>query len=90
MDKQEKIRSLHKILFIKEDIDGNKNNVSNKTLESYITNCCVRFKGVDMEDSLRDKIVETLVGLKEYACTMSHEDVKSIILGLMNDIDRRE
>lgn len=91
MTKSEKIKSLHKILWVKEDVDdNNKTEITQEVLNSCISNCIIRFSGVDMDASLRSKILETLNGMLLCGNNLTHEQVRSAILGLMNDVNRTE
>lgn len=91
MTKSEKIKSLHKILWVKEDVDdNNKTEITQEVLNSCISNCIIRFSGVDMEGSLKSKILETLNGMLLCSSSLTHEQVRSAILGLMNDVNRTE
>lgn len=84
MKKEEQIRALHKILYIWE------NKEEQTSYDMYISNCIARFAGTKMDDTIREKIIDTLTGLKVIGNTLSHQEVRSIILGLMGDIDRME
>lgn len=86
--KAEKIKSIHKILWVKEDVDNGI--VGQDSFDSCVNNCIVRFSGTEMDEKLREKVLDTLKGIKELSDTLSHDEVRSAILGLMGDIDRGE
>lgn len=88
MTKAEKIKAIHKILWVKEDLDNGI--VGQDSYDSCISNCLVRFSGTEIDEKLKEKILDTLKGLKELSDTLSHDEVRSAILGLMGDIDRGE
>lgn len=88
MDKIAVIKSLHKILYLKEDIDNNKNGMTYEILDKCLSNRIIRFQGVDMDEALKEKIIETLKGLKVCVKDLTHDEMRSVILGLMNDVER--
>lgn len=91
MNKQNQIKTIHKILFIKEDIDNVEiTNITIDDLKKYISNTLIRFCGMNIEDNLKSKIVETLGGLHALCDKLSHNEIRTAVLGLMNDVDREE
>lgn len=91
MRKEEQIRYIHKILFVKEDVDNPIiQDVDYKVFDTCVGNTITRFCGLGIDENLKEKIVETLSGLRYRGDSLSHEEVKSVVLGLMNDIDRGE
>lgn len=86
-DKVKLIKLLHKTLFIKEDAqNSNVENIGTIELNQYIDNLIVRFLGIDMRQDLKKEIVESLSGLK--SSTVNYTTFRSIVLGLMNKVDR--
>lgn len=86
-DKVKLIKLLHKTLFIKEDAqNSNVENIGTIELNQYIDNLIVRFLGIDMRQDLKKEIVESLSGLKSN--TVNYTTFRSIVLGLMNKVDR--
>lgn len=91
MTKKESIQLIHKILYVKEDVDNiKKPNITNENLDFCISNCLIRLAGADMEFNLKKKILETLIGMRSLASSLTHSEIRSSVLGLMNDIDRSE
>lgn len=91
MTKSEQIRMIHKVLFVKEDVDDpNKPEITVDMFNTCVSNCIIRFSGVEMDTSLQNKIIETLRGLKSLSSQVSHAEVKSAVLGLINDIRKNE
>lgn len=86
--KAEKIKSIHKVLWVKEDVE--RGIVPYASFDACVSNCILRFSGTEMDEKLREKILDTLKGIKELGATLSHDEVRSAILGLMGDIDRGE
>lgn len=82
------IKLLHKILFVKEDAQNpNIKNIGENELHQCIENMIVRFQGADiLQEDLRKEIVESLNGLK--IGNVNYTTFRSIILGLMNKVDR--
>lgn len=91
MKKAEQIRCIHKILWVKEDVDNPLiDGVDHNVLDTCISNTIIRFSGLEIDEHLKSKIIETLSGLRYRGSELTHSDVRSAILGLMNDIDRGE
>lgn len=91
MTKSEQIKMVHKILFVKEDVDNpEKPEITLDMFNTCISNCIIRFSGVKMDTDLQNKIVETLRGLRALSSQLTHAEVKSSILGLISDIRRSE
>lgn len=91
MTKEEQIKMVHKILFVKEDVDNpEKPEITVQMLNSCISNCIIRFSGVEMDENLKNKIIETLRGIKNLNGDISHAEARSAILGLISDIRRSE
>lgn len=91
MTKRDKITRIHKVLFAKEDFDdATKPECTLEVFRKCVSNCMIRMSGVDMDKKLKDNVVETLDGILKLSDTITHDEVRSAILGLMNDIDRSE
>lgn len=91
MRKDEQIRYIHKILFVKEDVDNPiVEDVDYNVFDTCVANTITRFCGLNINENLKEKIIETLSGLRYRGSSLSHDEVKSAVLGLMNDIDRGE
>lgn len=91
MTKSEQIRMIHKVLFVKEDVDDpNKPEITVDMFNTCVSNCIIRFSGVEMDTSLQNKIIETLRGLKSLSDQITHAEVRSAVLGLINDIRKNE
>ena len=86
MDKIEKIKALHKILFIKENFDNNLCPIDD--YYAYISECLVRFCGIDNKDKIDEKAILSLKGIRKLGYELTTKEIRSIILGLMNDYDR--
>lgn len=82
---------IHKVLFVKEDVDDpNKPEITVDMFNTCVSNCIIRFSGVEMDTSLQNKIIETLRGLKSLSGQITHAEVRSAVLGLINDIRKNE
>lgn len=91
MTKREKITKIHKVLFAKEDFDDiTKPDCDLQVFQKCVSNCIIRMSGTQMNEHLKENIVETLEGILNLSETITHDEVRSAILGLMNDIDRGE
>ena len=91
MRKDEQIRYIHKILWVKEDVDNpDMEEIDDGVFDTCLANTITRFSGLDIEPKLKAKIIETLSGLRLRGSSLPHKDVRSAILGLMNDIERGE
>lgn len=91
MTLQDKRKALLNILYIKEAIDDvDVDNITEEYLCGYITNTAIRFSGVEMDNELKDKIVDTLNGIKNLSNRLTHKEIRSAILGLIGDIERYE
>jgi len=91
MTKREKIIRIHKILYAKEDFDNvERPDCTLDVFQKSISNCIIRMSGVKMNGELKNNVLETLNGILKLSETITHDEVRSAILGLMNDIDRGE
>lgn len=87
MTKEEKFRAIHKVLHFKEDWD--KGKVTEEVFYKVLTNCYVKISGAEFNDNnLKDNTITTLKGLRETYSELSYKDMRTILLGLMGDIDR--
>lgn len=91
MRKDEQIRYIHKILWVKEDVDNPAmEDIDDSVFDACLANTITRFAGLEIEPQLKNKIIETLSGLRLRGSSLPHKDVRSAVLGLMNDIERGE
>lgn len=88
MNKIEKIKSLHKILFIKENSDNKICLIDD--YYSYLTECLVKFCGIENKSKIDERVVLSLKGIRNLGYELTTKEIRSIILGLMNDYDRGE
>lgn len=87
MTKDRKYKSLHKLLFLREDVEKGEIDIK----DFYINAEKLATKFLAMNYSKLDKEVsDTLVGIINMKDTISFEITRSILMDLMNDIDRGE
>ena len=85
--KERRYRSLHKILYIYEDIS--KGNCTIEELDTYLSNISIMFAGMnDLNPEIRYKTVSSLRGLRELLPELTHKDIRSCVLGLMEEFER--
>ena len=86
MNKVEKIKALHKVLFIKENFDNQLCPIDD--WYSYIAECLVKFCGINDKTKIDEKTILSLKGIRNLGHELTTKEIRSIILGLMNDYDR--
>lgn len=84
MDNKEIIKSIHKILFIREDYDNGI--VPFSFLDTYLSNLIILLNGINFNN--KEKVISTINGIRILGDNLSHKELRSSILGLMNDIER--
>lgn len=81
MEKEKLIRSIHRILFTYEDYGYG-------SYQSYLTHQVIRLSGLE-DCSFMGENIQILKGLKNLKeDEITHDEIRSVILGIMNDIDR--
>ncbi|MBQ0141306.1 MAG: hypothetical protein KBT06_00650 [Prevotellaceae bacterium] len=89
MTKNEQRKALLNILYVKEAVDdADVDNINSDYLDACISNTLIRFAGIDMNAELKDKVIETLSGIRALSTVITHKDLRSAILGLVGDIER--
>lgn len=89
MTKLEQRKALLNILYVKESVDNAKiDTIDNEYLDACLSNTIIRFAGLQMDNELKTKIIETLSGIKALSHNLTHKELRSAILGLIGDIER--
>lgn len=87
MTKDRKYKSLHKLLFLREDVE--KGEIDIKDFYINAEKLATKFLTADYSN-LDKEISDTLMGIVNMKDTLSFDVTRSLLKDLMNDIDRGE
>lgn len=86
MNKKEKIESLFKILATHDDVI--KNIITTSQWKNNIISCLLDFISLDIKTNMDNIVIRRLKGMKEIYNELNHNEIRTIILGLTNDIKK--
>lgn len=87
MDKNRKYKSLHKLLYLREDVENGKIDIQDFYV--HTSKLAVKFLGANYTN-LDKYVSDNLIGIVNMRDDISFKVTRSIIMDLMNDIDRGE
>lgn len=87
MTKDRKYKSLHKLLFLREDVEKGEINIDDFYINAE--KLATKFLTIDYSE-LDKEVSDTLISIVNMKETISFAVTRSMLMDLMNDIDRGE